>query len=294
MIKRGRPRPGRRACSILAGLILLSALTPGLAALDVPRLVGRVNDYGNMISGTTESRLDVVLRQLEESDSTQVVVLTVPSLEGEALEDYSLKVAETWGIGQKEFDNGALLLVSRNDRLVRIEVGYGLEGRLTDLLAGRIVDYAILPNFKAGRFDEGFIAGVEAIAQAVRGEYSGSGRAVSQPAPRRSRSSLMPFIILAMVISLAGSRRRIFGGLTGAVLLPLMILLVFPFSLPLLLLMIPFGFAGGLLLPGFLLFSGLGHHRHYRGGFGGGFGGGGGGFSGGGGGFGGGGASGGW
>lgn len=287
-----RLQPERTLRGILAVLVLLLVFAPGLAALDVPQLKGRVNDYGNMISATAESRLDVVLRQLEESDSTQVVVLTIPDLKNEALEDYALKVAETWGIGQKEYDNGALLLVSRSDRLVRIEVGYGLEGRLTDLLAGRIVDYAILPNFKAGRFDEGFIAGVEAIAEAVRGEYSGSGRTVAQPVSRRSRGSVFPFFILVMVISLLGSRRRVFGGLAGAVFLPLLILLVFPFSLPLLLLMIPFGFAGGMLLPGFLLFSGLGHHRHYRGG--GGFGGGFGGFSGGGGGFGGGGASGGW
>ena len=165
-----RLQPERTLRDILAVLVLLLVFAPGLAALDVPQLKGRVNDYGNMISATAESRLDVVLRQLEESDSTQVVVLTIPDLKNEALEDYALKVAETWGIGQKEYDNGALLLVSRSDRLVRIEVGYGLEGRLTDLLAGRIVDYAILPNFKAGRFDEGFIAGVEAIAEAVRGE----------------------------------------------------------------------------------------------------------------------------
>jgi len=293
MVNRDRLYSGRRLHLVAAVVMLLLFSAAGLAALDVPRLQGRVNDYGGMISATTETRLDVLLRQLEESDSTQVVVLTVPSLKGEPLEAYALKVAETWGIGQKEYDNGALLLVSRNDRLVRIEVGYGLEGRLTDLLAGRIVDYAILPNFKTGRIDQGFVAGVEAIIEAVRGEYTGSGQTAAQPVTRRSRGSLLPFFILIMVISLLGSRRRVFGGLAGAIFLPLLILLVLPFSLPLLLLMIPFGFAGGLLLPGFLLFSGLGGfgpRRYTRGGFGGGFGG----FSGGGGGFGGGGASGGW
>jgi uncharacterized protein len=300
MLNRDRPQSVRRVLLAAAALLLMLFSASGLAALDVPRLQGRVNDYGGMISATTETRLDVLLRQLEESDSTQVVVLTVPSLKGEPLEAYALKVAETWGIGQKEYDNGALLLVSRNDRLVRIEVGYGLEGRLTDLLAGRIVDYAILPNFKAGRIDQGFVDGVEAIIEAVRGEYTGSGQTAVQPVTRSSRGGFLPFFILIMIISLLGSRRRVFGGLAGAVFLPLLILLVFPFSLPLLLLMIPFGFAGGLLLPGFLLFSGLGGfgpRRYTRGGFGGFSGGGGGGFggfSGGGGGFGGGGASGGW
>lgn len=118
---------------ILYGLII----TPLAAALNVPPLGGRVNDLADMIHPSTEQQLEAALAQLEKSDSTQVVILTIPSLGGEALEEYSMRVAEQWQIGQKEVDNGVLLLVSKNDRKIRIEAGYGLEGKLTDLTAGR-------------------------------------------------------------------------------------------------------------------------------------------------------------
>lgn len=109
----------------LAGL--LCCVSP-LAALDVPPLQGRVNDTAAMLSSETVTRLDGMLAAFEKSDSTQIVILTIPSLEGEVLEEFSLKVAETWKIGQKDLDNGALLVVSRDDRKIRIEAGYGLEG----------------------------------------------------------------------------------------------------------------------------------------------------------------------
>ena len=224
------------------------------------------------------------------------MILTIPSLEGEDLEEYSIRVAETWGIGQKEYDNGVLLLVSQAERKVRIEVGYGLEGRLTDLQSGRIIDYEIVPSFKAGNFDEGFLRGTDAIVAAVRGEYEGKGPAVSAPARRSGRASFVPFFVLAIILSVIGSRKRIISAVAGAILLPLVALFALPFSWLLLLLMLPAGFFGGLLLPGIFLFSSRRWGGGYRGGGFGGSGGGfsGGGFSGGGGGFGGGGASGGW
>ncbi len=128
-----------------------------------------------MLSQGTVLKLDQFLQNFEKTDSTQIVVLTVPSLEGEPLEDYSIQVAQAWGIGQKGKDNGALLLIAKKEHKIRIEVGYGLEGRLTDLISGRIVDNVIEPRFKAGDFDGGVVAGVAAMAQAVRGEYKGTG-----------------------------------------------------------------------------------------------------------------------
>jgi len=160
----GWPACGRRA---LLALALALACGPLAAALEVPSLTGRVNDYADMISPSAEAAITQKLEQLEASDSTQVVVLTVPSLEGEDLEGFSIRVAEAWKIGTAQNDNGAILLVARDDRAVRIEVGYGLEGRLTDLLAGRIVDQIVVPNFKAGRFDEGFTLAVDAIIATV-------------------------------------------------------------------------------------------------------------------------------
>ncbi len=143
----------------------------GFSAIPVPALSGRVNDYGAMISAPVRAELEARLQQFEAAESTQIVILTIPSLQGEPIENFSIRVAETWKIGHKGSDNGVLLIVSRDDHKVRIEVGYGLEGRLTDLLAGRIVQDEIAPAFKAGQFDAGFTKGVTSIIAAVHGEY---------------------------------------------------------------------------------------------------------------------------
>jgi uncharacterized protein len=279
---------------LLVLVLLIFTLCPA-AALDVPKLQGRVNDLAGLISRGTEAELESRMAELESSDSTQLVILTITSLEGEVLEEYSIRVAEEWGIGQKGYDNGALLLVSKNDRSVRLEVGYGLEGSLTDLLAGRIIDNEILPNFSAGRFDAGFLKGVEAVTAAVKGEYKAEAKASSRVGSVRSGRSLMPFFIIFIVVAMIGSKKRIFGGLAGAVLVPVIGVFVLSLGLQMLFFLIPLGFIGGLVLPGFYFLPGIGMGRrsHYHGG--GGFSSfGGGGFSGGGGGFGGGGASGGW
>jgi len=160
-------------CVLLLWAMLFFAVTP-LAALEVPSLTGRVNDTAAMLSRQTATDLSGFLEQFEKTDSTQIVVLTIPSLEGEVLEEFSLRVVETWKIGQKGLDNGALLLVVRDDRKLRIEVGYGLEGRLTDLVSGRIISREIVPRFREGRFDDGISAGVMAMVKAVRGEYVAS------------------------------------------------------------------------------------------------------------------------
>lgn len=159
---------------LLTGALLLLPLTA--LSLDVPKATGYVLDKAGILSPGTRLKLEQFLENFDKSDSTQLAVLTIPSLEGDSLEGYALKVAEAWGIGQKGKDNGALLLVAKAERKVRIEVGYGLEGRLTDLLAGRIIDYEITPRFKQGDFDGGVVAGVASMAEAVRGEYQGTGR----------------------------------------------------------------------------------------------------------------------
>jgi uncharacterized protein len=296
MITHGLHRHLCRSKGLLASAVLLLLFFLGgtAGALEVPQLRGRVNDYANMISASAESRIETVTRELEESDSTQVVVLTIPSLEEEDLEGYSIRVAETWGIGKAEYDNGVLLLVAQAERRVRIEVGYGMEGVFTDLQAGRIIDYDIVPYFKAGRFDEGLVRGVEAIASTVRGEYKAGEQ--TAPKPRAgSRVGLFPFFILLAVISVLGSRKRVIGAVAGAILFPLVAWFALSLAFPLLLLFIPLGFGAGLIIPGLFLMSAARRGGRFYGGgssSGGGFSGGG--FSGGGGGFGGGGASGGW
>ncbi|MFP5258099.1 MAG: TPM domain-containing protein, partial [Acidobacteriota bacterium] len=116
-------RHGQGVAGLVAAVVLVLCAAVALA-LDVPRLTGRVNDTARLLSPAAVARLDATLAAFERSDSTQVVVLTIPSLEGEPLEDYAIKVAQAWGIGQKGKDNGVLLLVSKNDRKVRVEVGY--------------------------------------------------------------------------------------------------------------------------------------------------------------------------
>ena len=159
---------------LLLALLQFMSYSSLMAALAVPALTGRVNDYAGMISAPVKADLQTKLKQFETAESTQIVILTVQSLKGDPIEDFSIKVAEAWKIGQKGKDNGVLLIVSKDDHKVRIEVGYGLEGKLTDLMAGRIVRDEIVPAFKAGRFDEGFTKGVTAIIAAVQGQSKNS------------------------------------------------------------------------------------------------------------------------
>lgn len=160
---------------LTCAILLLLFFSFSAAALEVPRPEGYVNDQAALLSPTAAQKLEQFLRDFEKSDSTQITILTIPTLDGEALEDYSLKVFDSWKIGQKDKDNGALLLIAKVERKVRIEVGFGLEGRLTDLLSGRIIDNEITPRLKLGDFDGGIINGVVAMAEAVRGEYKGTG-----------------------------------------------------------------------------------------------------------------------
>jgi uncharacterized protein len=186
-------------------LILLLPLTA--AALEVPKVTGYVNDKAGLISSATELKIENFLRGFEGSDSTQLVVLTIESLEGEALEEYSLKVVESWKIGQKGKDNGALLLIAKQERKIRIEVGYGLEGKLTDLLTGRIIDNEISPRFKSGDFEGGIIAGISSMAEAVRGEYTGTGT-TSRKKKRNPWGSLALFLFLGPGLMLLGGGGR--------------------------------------------------------------------------------------
>jgi uncharacterized protein len=197
-------------------------LSAPLSAEGVPKLTGRVNDYAGMISPEARLVLDRKLDSLETAESTQIVILTVPSLEGVPIEDFSIKVAEAWKIGQKKVDNGVLLIVSKNDHKIRIEVGFGLEGRLTDLQSGRIIREVIAPSFKSGRTDEGFINGVDAIIASVKGEYKAPPKKTSE----KGNGVMLPVLIIMIILwyffqqlarggGRGGSGPMIFGGGPG-------------------------------------------------------------------------------
>lgn len=276
-------------------LFLLSPILPAYS-LEVPELKARVNDYAGILSEQAKQELETKLKQIETTDSTQIAVLTIASLEGDAIEEFSIRVADKWKIGQTKKDNGVILIIAKNDRRMRIEVGYGLEGKLTDLMSGRIIANVIKPAFQAGDFDSGIIQGVDAIVAAVRGEFKAEDSRLSRNGKRASGKFLYLIIFGLFFISIIGSIKKILGGAVGAVILPIIGLFLFPIGLWLLLL-IPLGFGLGFILP--VLFGssrGMFYGGHGGGFSSGSFGGGGfgGGFGGGGGSFGGGGASGSW
>ncbi len=250
--------------SLMALTILLIAL-PALAAPTFPPLTGRVVDNANILSPAVEASLTEKLTALETSSGRQLVVVTLPTLQGYEIEDYGYQLGRAWAIGDKKINDGALLIVAPNDRKVRIEVGYGLEGVMTDALSSVIIQTAILPKFKAGDMEGGVVAGADALVQQLSlpdDQARANATAAASTAREHKSAPPLAFIIFLVVFwviiaSLRGGRGR--GGLAGA--LPWIIL-------------------GGL--------SGGGRHDS------GGWGGGGGGFSGGGGSFGGGGSSGSW
>jgi uncharacterized protein len=275
---------------------LVFLVCTGIAhGLNVPPLKGYVNDYANMMSRETRARLEQELRDFERSDSTQVVILTVESLEGDVLESFSIRVAETWKIGQRGKDNGIILLAVKKERKTRIEVGRGLEGKLTDLTAGRIVQLVINPQFKRGDFNAGFMTGIRAVIDATRGEFKAD-EAKRASSPRGPVASFIRLIFFgAICLFVLGRISRFLGGAAGLIGLPL-VGSTLGLSLAAIIFLGVFGLAMGLFLP--VIFGGAGGYRHDGWGMGGGFssGGfdGGGGFDAGGGGFGGGGASGDW
>jgi uncharacterized protein len=246
-------------------IALLCFLLPASAAPQFPALTGRVVDGANILSPATKTDLDQKLAGLEAKTSRQLVVVTVPSLQGYEISDYGYQLGRAWGIGQKQLNNGVLLIVAPTEHKVRIEVGYGMEPILTDALSEIIIQNAILPAFRKGDFNAGVEAGVDALIQQLSLDTS-----------------------TAEAKAAAAERSVGQGDQQGGGLAALLIVLFIGFAIFRV-------FGGWAFLP--FLFSG-GGGRYRGGGFGGGgFGGGGfggGGFGGGGGSFGGGGASGGW
>jgi uncharacterized protein len=281
---------------------LLSALALwasfACAQVPVPALTARVNDHTGTLNAEQKASLEQLLQGFEARKGAQIAVLMVPTTGGEAIEQYALRVAELWKIGRKKVDDGAVLVVAKDDRALRIEVGYGLEGALNDATAKRIVSDTIVPRFRAGDFYGGLTAGLDRMIRVIDGEAL---PAPAAPSGSGAMGESMPMLLMvALFVALA--MRALLGRFLGSLVAGGAVgWLAFAFS-GVLLMAIGAGFIAFL----FSLFSG-GSRRMPMGygGFGGGFGmpggrnsgggwGGGGGFRGGGGSFGGGGASGRW
>jgi uncharacterized protein len=284
-------------CWFTRGFILLLLVTPFSlhAAVEFPALDSRVVDTAGLLSSETRQALISELAAHEQATSNQVVVVTLTSLQGYSIDDYGYQLGRHWGIGQKERDNGVLLIVAPKERKVRIEVGYGLEGTLTDALSHNIIQTVILPEFKKGDMAQGIVTGTRAIVQALEGTF--------EALPEKKSNEPGGFVYMALIFLFGFGQilrgffksRMLASVITGTATF-LIIWLLTGFIL----LAIAVGFIM-LILHFFLDDSGSGGSG--RGGFGsgyssggysGGWGSGGGGFSGGGGSFGGGGSSGSW
>lgn len=182
--------------------------------LGIPEQAGRwVHDEANILSESAEASLEAMIRANRDSTSNQIGVLTIRSLQGEILEEYSMKVVEKWVPGQKEKDNGVLLLIVVDDREMRIEVGDGLEGVLTDALSSRINRNEIAPFFRQGDYDSGVKAGVVAIINAIKGEYKNDDPPKRRKSSKRSPlATLLVLIIIFIIISRRGRGGRGGGG----------------------------------------------------------------------------------
>lgn len=257
-------------------LIIALLLYPAqLPALEVPQLTGRINDHARLLSPESLQPLERRLAAFERETSNQVVVLTVPSLQGDDIDRFSIRVADAWKIGQKGRDNGVLLVIAQAERKVRIEVGMGLQGVLPDITAGRIIRDVMRPYLKSGNYDQGIAAGVDSIIAATKGEFKGIAHPPQQHSTRKSPPSF-PTMLLGAVVAVAvlGLFSRYLGGAAGAIGFPLATYLAFPgIGLVTLLLLAAGGFAAGIFLS--IVVSGI---LGGGGGGGGGFGGFGGGF----------------
>jgi len=197
--------------------LLLCFSFAAAADVAVPPLVGRVVDQTATLSGSEIDALQQTIRSFEQSKGSQIAVLIVPTTEPESIEQYSIRVAEAWKIGRKKIDDGALLLVAKNDRKLRIEVGYGLEGALTDVTSKRIIDEVITPNFRRGDFAGGIAQGVSSMMRIIEGEKLPA----PPPPPRQQQSSdwvnhLDPGIIIFGAVFMGGILRALLGRLLGA------------------------------------------------------------------------------
>lgn len=192
----------------MVALPLSSSLT-AVAQTDIPPLTGRVMDRAEILSVETERSLTQMLRAHEDSTGNQVVVATVASLQGEDIESFGVRAARSWRIGTDENDNGIVVIVAPEERMVRIEVGYGLEGAVPDVIAARIIRNEFIPEFRDGDFDAGVSAGTVALLDAVEGEYRAESSGTGKPPPLVARILIsLGFGIIAL---LAGSGALLSG-----------------------------------------------------------------------------------
>lgn len=196
----------KRCGIILALLFAVRAFAPEVIP---PAPKKYFTDYANVVSPATAAQLNKTLEDFEKETSSQILVVVFPRMQSDSsIEDYTVRVAQSWKVGQRGKDNGAVLFVFIQDRAMYLQVGYGLEAVLPDALAKRIIEDEIKPHFRNGNFDAGLTAGVRAILAATRGEYKGTGRTVAQRVGKNvSGWMVLGFIVLVILLGLIAGRR---------------------------------------------------------------------------------------
>ena len=206
-------RTGPWGAARLAVLVLFVWAGAALAAPTFPPLTGRVVDDAGILSPQAEAQLTQELANLETQTGRQLVVATLPDLQGYEIEDYGYQLLRTWGIGSKERNDGAILIVAPSERKVRIEVGYGLEPVLTDALSSLIINQRIIPAFKAGQLEQGVVDGTAAIVQQLSLPEDQAAAAVAeaqkQPAEGKGGISFGTIVVILVIFWLL---RGVFGG----------------------------------------------------------------------------------
>jgi uncharacterized protein len=209
-LSRNRPR----SAAIALALATLLAINSRAAEVIPPKPDRYFNDYAGVVSKEAAYRFNEELAQFERETSDQVVIAVFPKMQSESeIADYTQRVAQAWGVGQKERRNGVVLFVFIQDRKMFIQVGYGLEGALPDATAFDITEYHIKPLFRNGNYEAGLATGIDLICKAIRGEYKGSGKTVAERHARSGGvSSLFPFVIFVIVLIVISRLMRRLGG----------------------------------------------------------------------------------
>jgi uncharacterized protein len=192
----------KRLWPFLVWCVAVTLYTARGFAIEVPPLEGRINDHAQILSASAQQRLTAKLAAYEQTTGHQLAVLTVPTLGGDPIEDYGIRVVEAWKLGKKGQDDGILLLIAARDKKMRIEVGYGLEGALPDAAAGRIIREVMAPHFRRGDYDAGVSAAVDAILASTGAETLVGGDTPSAQGNQKgvpSRSQAAPVGILGWI-----------------------------------------------------------------------------------------------
>ncbi|MDH5343495.1 MAG: YgcG family protein [Betaproteobacteria bacterium] len=202
---------------VFLALAIFALASAARAEVAVPPLTKRVTDLTGTLDASQQANLENRLAALESRKGSQVAVLLVPTVQPEAIEQYAIRVFDRWKLGRKGVDDGVLLLIAKNDRKLRIEVGYGLEGAIPDAIAKRVVEEDIVPRFKQGDFYGGVLSGVDRIAKLVEGETMPAPRPVERSSPSRgwSNADLLFYGFIAVMI-FGGLLRSLFGRMLGA------------------------------------------------------------------------------